>query len=56
MWEDIGMLLSGLVGAGLILYRDARTPAEHQVELKPDSANGGWSLDIPDNKTTNNES
>jgi len=56
MWEDIGMLLSGLVGAGLILYRDARMPAEHQVELKPASANGGWSLDIPDNKTTNNES
>jgi len=56
MWEDIGMLLSGLLGAGLILYRDARMLAEHQVELKPASANGGWSLDIPANKTTNNES
>ncbi|HSQ27613.1 MAG TPA: DUF6064 family protein, partial [Anaerolineales bacterium] len=55
MWEDIGMLLSGLLGAGLIWYRDARMPAEHQVEPKPASANGGWSLDIPDKKTTINE-
>jgi len=55
MWEDIGMLLSGLVGAGLILYRDARMPAEHQVELKPASVNSSWSLDIPDKKPTHNE-
>ena len=46
MWEDIGMILSGLVGTGWILYRDSRVPAESQV-------NGGWSLDIPDKKSTN---
>ena len=46
MWEDIGMILSGLVGTGWILYRDSRVPAESQV-------NGGWSLDIPDQKSTN---
>jgi hypothetical protein len=45
MWEDIGMILSGLVATGWILYRDSRLPAESQV-------NGGWSLDIPSNKTT----
>ncbi len=55
MWEDFGMLLSGLMGAGLILYRDARMLAEHQVEPKPASGNGGWSLDIPDKKPTHNE-
>jgi len=50
MWEDIGMILSGLVGTGLIWYRDSRMLAEYQVEPKPALANGGWSLDIPDNK------
>jgi hypothetical protein len=52
MWEDIGMILSGLAGTGWILYRDSRLPAVNQVETKPAPANGGWSLDIPDKKTT----
>ena len=51
MWEDIGMILSGLVGTGLILYRDSRTPAEGPVEAMPAAANAGWSLDIPDKNT-----
>jgi hypothetical protein len=50
MWEDIGMILSGLVGTGSIWYRDSRMPAEVQVEPMRTSANGGWSLDIPDKK------
>lgn len=46
MWEDIGMILSGLIGTGWILYRDSRAPADSK-------ANGGWSLDMPDQKSTN---
>jgi hypothetical protein len=55
MWEDTGMLLSGFLGAGMIWLRDARMPAKHQDVSKPVSANGGWSLDIPDNKITHNK-
>jgi len=47
MWEDIGMILSGVVGTGLILHRDAKMLAEHQVKSNPASSNGGWSLDLP---------
>jgi hypothetical protein len=50
MWEDVGMLLSGMLGAGLILYRDARIAAKHGVEPKQASPVGGWSLNIPEKK------
>ena len=53
MWEDLGMILSGILGAGLIWWRDTRMPAENRVEPKPAPVNGGWSLDIPDNESTN---
>lgn len=46
MWEDIGMILSGLVATGWILHRNSRRPTKSQV-------NGAWSLDIPDKKSTN---
>lgn len=52
MWEDIGMLLSGLLGTVLIWYRDARLPAGPAIEPQSVAANGGWSLDLPDQKTT----
>lgn len=52
MWEDVGMLLSGLLGAGLIWYRDSRLPAGYPAAPEPAAANSGWSLDIPDKKTT----
>ena len=50
MWEDVGMLLSGMLGAGLIIYRDARIAAKHGVEPKQASPVGGWSLNIPEKK------
>lgn len=52
MWEDVGMILSGLASTGLILFRDSRRLAEYPVEAKPATANGGWSLDIPDKKSS----
>ena len=52
MWEDVGMLLSGLLGAGLIWRREARLPVGPAIEPGPAAANGGWSLDIPDKDTT----
>lgn len=53
MWEDLGMILSGLLSPVMILYRDSRIAAEYPVESKPAPANaGGWSLDIPDEKTS----
>ena len=48
MWEDIGMVLSGLVGAWLIWVRDARSPSAQTKETTATLSGGGWSLDLPD--------
>jgi len=48
MLEDIGMVLSGLVGIWMIWKRDARQaaiPASHISQASPE---GGWSLDLSD--------
>ena len=48
--EDIGMVLSGLVGVGLIWARDAKTVAIHPSEASSVSTYAGWSLDLADRK------
>ena len=48
--EDIGMVLSGLLGVGLIWARDAKAAAVHLSEASPASTDAGWSLDLVDKK------
>jgi hypothetical protein len=50
MWEDIGMLASGIVGAVLILRRDSRIQAQHAQAALAGSGASGWSLDLPEQK------
>ena len=50
MWEDIGMLVSGLLGAGLLWYRDARRTATPSGARVPAPTINGWSLDLPEQK------
>lgn len=47
VWEDIGMVLSGLLGIGLIWARDAKSA---QSKASPESSETGWSLDLADRK------
>jgi hypothetical protein len=47
MWEDVGMVASGLLGAGLIWYRDAKSQPDRPVMASTTHA-GGWSLDLSD--------
>jgi hypothetical protein len=49
IWEDIGMIAGGLLGAGLIWFRDSgRRPTALSTAPVPSKA--GWSLDLPDEK------
>jgi hypothetical protein len=48
MTEDIGMILSGLVGIWLIWTRDAKAAASPLPEASPKSSEAGWSLDLTD--------
>jgi hypothetical protein len=48
MWEDIGMLASGLLGGWLIWVRDSKLPAVQQTEDTQTPAETGWSLDLSD--------
>ena len=48
MVEDIGMVLSGLVGVWLIWKRDARQAAIPISDISQASPEGGWSLDLLD--------
>lgn len=50
MVEDIGMAVSGLVGAWLIWTRDAQALPAQQTELAPEQSEGGWSLNISERK------
>jgi hypothetical protein len=49
MWEDIGMIASGLSGAGLIWYRDSRRRPT-ALSAVPVISKAGWSLDLPEEK------
>ena len=51
MWEDIGMMLSGILGMVLLWLRDAKSPAAQVERIKPGPMGGGWSLDLPDKKS-----
>jgi len=46
--EDIGMILSGLVGLWLIWTRDARQAAAPPLDPSLNASDPGWSLDLPD--------
>jgi hypothetical protein len=47
IFEDVGMIASGLLGAGMIWRRDSKTQSsELPVSCPPLSA--GWSLDLPE--------
>jgi len=46
--EDIGMLLSGLVGLWLIWTRDARQAATPPLDRSLNASDPGWSLDLSD--------
>jgi hypothetical protein len=47
IWEDLGMIASGLLGAGWIWFRDSgRRPTAQSTAPVPSQA--GWSLDLPD--------
>jgi hypothetical protein len=49
IWEDIGMIAGGLLGAGWIWFRDSgRRPIALSTAPVPSKA--GWSLDLPDEK------
>jgi len=48
MVEDLGMVVSGLVGVWLIWARDARPAAVGPAEPPPAASDAGWSLDIRD--------
>lgn len=48
--EDIGMVVSGLLGTGLIWVRDAKTDsARAKPSSEPETGNA-WSLDLPDKR------
>jgi len=47
--EDIGMIVSGLLGVGLIWVRDARQSAVHAEDTSASNP-VGWSLDVLDKK------
>lgn len=51
IWEDIGMLLSGILGMGLLWLRDAKSLSEKSEGNMADAVRGGWSLDLPDKKS-----
>lgn len=46
MVEDVGMILSGLVGTAMIWIRDARKAATPQAAKSPSPSDPGWSLDL----------
>jgi hypothetical protein len=46
--EDIGMILSGLLGAALIWQRDYKAVTATEPRSSPDSSERGWSLDMAD--------
>jgi hypothetical protein len=48
MWEDIGMVLSGLLGTWLIWRRDARQAQESSGNTPKSERGTAWSLDLPD--------
>lgn len=50
MVEDIGMALSGVLGVWLIWVRDAKASPTQRAELTTAQGEGGWSLDLSDNK------
>lgn len=50
MWEDIGMVISGILGTVLFWLHDAKSPAVQAEKTTPGSGESGWSLDIPDKK------
>jgi hypothetical protein len=50
MWEDLGMLASGLIGAALILYRDSRVNTKQAPAALASAGGSGWSLDLPEKK------
>jgi hypothetical protein len=50
MWEDFGMLASGLIGAALILHRDSRAQVQQANPALAGSGASGWSLDLPKEK------
>lgn len=50
MVEDIGMILSGLVGIWLIWKRDARKVTVPPSKVPSASTEGGWSLDLTDKR------
>lgn len=47
MWEDVGMVASGLIGAVLIWYRDSKSQPNQPVKAST-THSGGWSLDLSD--------
>jgi hypothetical protein len=48
MVEDIGMVLSGLLGLWLIWSRDAKASVTSASETDPGRQEAGWSLNLPD--------
>lgn len=52
MWEDIGMVLSGILGMGFLWLRDAKSPDPESESTRSGAVQGGWSLDLPDKKST----
>lgn len=50
IFEDVGMVLGGLLGVGLIWARDAKVVAASPSEASPASHEAGWSLDLADKK------
>lgn len=50
MVEDIGMILSGLVGIWMIWKRDTRKVAVPPSKVSSASTEGGWSLDLTDKR------
>ena len=48
--EDIGMIASGLFGLTLIWMRDSQSTSFQPLESPSVSNEGGWSLNLPDNK------
>jgi hypothetical protein len=51
IYEDVGLVLSGLLGIVLIWRRDARMIPIQSIYLVYRSDKAGWSLDLPDQKT-----
>lgn len=46
MWEDVGMLASGLLGGPLIWVRDSKLSTVQQTEVVQTPDEAGWSLDL----------